>query len=324
MYSKTKVVNNTGVSTNGHPPSVGVGSNVKVSSDVKEDEETAFASVVSVHPTTSSYQRNQRTKISYAILLFDHDNNVLVIKRPTSYAFSSFFNYLCTLDQYNYEALLNEFTLEERDLLRQYWRSDGLEPLIKIYLNRAFPSASGSSSAKSSAIAKEEDRIRTLLERKFKVNRTKMQTRWNSLIQINNMDNLPTRTCPRMYGFAKVHGPDNKKWTLSREQFIYGVGCPPPSDAQFKQWMPTTYCSNDGFQYSFELMVGSCHHFELPPQSRAAWIRLSDISSFDDLVEDVGGLDDLREKAYFVPEVVEALKRMHSIAIVPAVRTTEP
>jgi hypothetical protein len=331
--------------------------NVNVLSDEKEDE-MAFASVPLIH----SNHRNQRTKISYAILLFDHDNNVLVIRRPTSYAFSSFFNYLCTLDQYNYEALLNEFTLEERDLLRQYWRSDGLEPLIKIYLDRAFPSAvnpilsavssttsavsstpsvSSSSAVNpntagiSSALAKEEERIRTLLVRKFKVNRTRMQTRWNSLIQINNLNNLPSRTCPRMYGFPKVHGPDNKKWTLSREQFIHEVGCPPPGDTQFKKWMPVTYCSNDGFQYSFELMVGSCQHFELPSHSRASWINLSSVSSFDEaddslkddeVIEsnepkDVSVKDDemkeqsTKEKAYFVPEVVEAFKRMHSIAL---------
>jgi hypothetical protein len=214
------------------------------------------------------------------------------------------------LDHFNYDSLLSELTLDERQLLKNHWTVEGLEPLIQIYLDRAFPSGS-----KDQGVDRKDQSVRHVLERKFKLARTKMQTRWNCLIQIIDLNQLPSISCPRIYGFPKVHGPEKKKWSLSREQFFQEVGCALPSDCLFKQWLSVSYCSNDGFQYNFDLMVGSCQNFELPAHSKAVWISLDQICSSSESSEssDPNGSKESIDRAYFVPEVVEAIKKAHSL-----------
>jgi len=227
---------------------------------------------------------SKSSKISYGILMFDQDGNFLALENPVSYALSSFLHILCSAEFPDYENLIEEFTLEEIQLLKDCWYPDGLNKLIQKYLKLSFNKSNSDNNSKSY--------IQELIEKKFKINRNNMKTRWSCFLQIIDPDKLPEKTYPKILNFPKTHSQDKKKWSAVRDQFSKSVGINLPSETLFGKWIPISYYSNNYIQYNIELLTVKCSHIDIPDNSKARWISLQDLKS---------------NRVYFAPEITEAI-----------------
>lgn len=224
------------------------------------------------------------SKISYGILMFDQDGNFLALENPVSYALSSFLHILCGTEFLDYESLIEEFTSEEIQLLKDCWYPDGLNKLIEKYLELSFNTSNSDDSSKCE--------IRELIEKKFKMNRCSMINRWSCFLQIIDPDKLPEKTYPKILNFPKTHSQDKKKWSAVRDNFSKSVGLNLPSETLFGKWIPISYYSINYVQYNIELLTVKCSHIDIPDNSKARWISLQDLKS---------------NRVYFAPEITEAI-----------------
>lgn len=207
----------------------------------------------------------RKSNVSYGVLLFDDKDNFLVLKNPFSYALASFLHNLCDYNFVDYEFLFGQFDVQELELIRNNWNENGLNVIIKTYLEKSFES--------------DTDPTHNALKEKFKRCSVAMNRNWRCLLQINNVDKFPTKTYPRMHKFPVSKGPEKKKLQTVCNVFFNELGLPLPDDVAYKSWKPVSYCGCNNIEYKLELLVGKCKHFDIPKTSKAVWVPVQDVKN---------------------------------------------
>ncbi len=205
---------------------------------------------------------------SCGLILFNQEGHVLVLRRSSSYAFSSIFSMLLLKettatrpDEFIRicQELVSECTPGELELLKRHWTPEGFQELLDQYL-RKLPA----------------ETLIMKLRNEFQSCSLQVKCLWGLLLSSVNIAEVSPGDNYRIHDVPK--GRDCQSFAQIRQQVRYETGLNLPQELTLGNWHEVSYVCNTGIVYKFKLRSAKCEGMVVN-KSNAQWRCIDQIKA---------------------------------------------
>jgi hypothetical protein len=216
--------------------------------------------------------------LSCGVVLINPKSELLVIKRPFSYAVSSFFSLLLLRETKadrpdQVEAicrrLLPECSPSELKFLKANWKSSNLQTVLDWYIR-------GLSANKELLVAADH------IEREFVKEAIKVRVIWNLLVDKIDLAPIESTGKYRIHDFPKSR--HCKSWRGALVNFTQETGIELPDNLDYKRVVSTSYSSEMGTTYELQLFISESPSFKIR-SNYVGWVSREDLKIHDRIAE---------------------------------------